>query len=157
MLDRLPEITYSLLAHIPRLEEVREVLRHSPTHARGSPASPRGAMPLGARILRAALDFDDLVCRGLSKSAAVERLTERGETDAEILKYLQGPTAERRKRDFGLKELRAGLVFAEDVKNRAGLLLVARGQTVTVSIIERLRNLAPRVGMQEPLVCYETE
>jgi hypothetical protein len=35
------------------------------------------------------------------------------------------------------------MVFADDVRSRTNTLLVARGQTVTPGIIERMRNLPP--------------
>jgi CheY-like chemotaxis protein len=156
MLDRLPEITDSLLAHIPRLEEVREILRHARPGPATNPAL-RSRPSLGARILRAALDLDDLVDRGLTRNAAIERLIQRGDTDPKILLHMQAPAHDRPKRELALKEMRPGLIIAEDVKNGAGLLLVARGQTVTISILERLRNMAPRVGLREPLICYDME
>jgi len=43
--------------------------------------------------------------------------------------------------ELPLGAVRPGMVFVEDVRTPAGLLLIARGQEVTVSLASRLRNL----------------
>lgn len=43
-------------------------------------------------------------------------------------------------REIRLSEVKLGMVFAGDVVNHAGLLLVARGQEVTTPLLERVRT-----------------
>ncbi|HEU4628101.1 MAG TPA: response regulator, partial [Gemmatimonadaceae bacterium] len=64
----VPAAAGRLVAHIPRLERVRELL-----HAVGDPAV-RDEAPLGAQLLRAALELDTLEARGLQPAAAFDEL-----------------------------------------------------------------------------------
>lgn len=43
-------------------------------------------------------------------------------------------------RDMRLRDVTLGMVFANDVSNHAGLLLIARGQEVTMPLLERVRT-----------------
>jgi hypothetical protein len=43
------------------------------------------------------------------------------------------------------------MVLAQDVRTRNGLLLVARGQEVTASLLQRLHNFSLLPGIQEPI------
>jgi hypothetical protein len=49
-----------------------------------------------------------------------------------------------------LHTVQPGMVFAEDVKTPAGLLLIARGQEVTPSLVERIKNLALNSKISDP-------
>jgi hypothetical protein len=44
------------------------------------------------------------------------------------------------------------MVLAEDVKSAHDLLLIARGQEVTPSLLERLRNLPADAGTSKPIL-----
>jgi hypothetical protein len=44
------------------------------------------------------------------------------------------------------------MAFAEDVKTRSGLLLIARGQEVTPSLVERIKNLALNSKINDPVL-----
>ncbi len=46
--------------------------------------------------------------------------------------------------------LKPGMVFCEDVRSRAGTLLVARGYTVSAGLLARLWNLPPGT-VNEPI------
>src|ERR1035441_7016488 len=64
MVRRAPEMVEQILANIPRLEEVREILRYQDKHFDGSGA-PNGtaggdAIPWGGRALKLVLDLDRL-------------------------------------------------------------------------------------------------
>ena len=51
--------------------------------------------------------------------------------------------------DLNLAQMKPGMVLVEDVRNRAGVLLVARGYTVSQGLLARLQNLAPTI--KEPI------
>lgn len=158
MVDRLPAVVDELIANIPRLEEVRRILLLYPapyTAAAGAPAAPRGkALPWGARALKLALAFDALESSGVRPAEAVALLG--SELDAydpallEELARLRGTPA------TGVEELPLaavvpGMVLAADLRSRTGVLLVARGQQVSSSLLERLTNLAGGSGVAEPV------
>ncbi len=50
-----------------------------------------------------------------------------------------------------LAEVRIGMRLASDVKTRTGTLLIAKGQSVTIQLLDRLRNFDQKVGVVEPI------
>jgi response regulator RpfG family c-di-GMP phosphodiesterase len=149
LVDHVPEVAARLIAGIPRLEEIREILLHQNTRydGTGSPAPPRrgDALPAGARLLKLATDFDVLEAQGLTAAAAVEQLAGRGGWyDPVLLAALRercgSPAAANEIQVIPLADVRVGMVFAGDVKSPSGLLLIARGQEVTESLFGRIRN-----------------
>lgn len=165
--SRLPEVTAEILGNIPRLEEVREMLRLWPSSFDGggtSDGGPAGAdIPLGARILRIAIDADDLDEQGVPKDETATRLRARtGCYDPDVLAALER-IRDAEEDDQGtmktitVKELRSGMVFAQECTTLDGRLLVARGQEVTPGVLERVRNFADNLGVKEPLSVLDCE
>lgn len=160
MVDRLPAHTEALLANIPRLEPVREILQYQGKQFDGQ-GPPRDrvlgeAIPLGARILKPVLDFDVLQARGLSIEEAFNLMRGRhGWYDPEILQAfseVRGSAGQRaRVLELPLRAVEPGMVFLEDVRTLGGLLLIARGQEVTESLAERVRCLRNYVRVAEPV------
>ena len=70
----------------------------------------------------------------------------RGRYDPDLL-ALFGSIATARSRDdfeeIPIRMVRVGMTFVEDVCSPSGLLLVARGQEATQSLVERFRNFGP--------------
>lgn len=133
-----PEIAAGLLAHIPRLGEVAAMI--------GAQQMPPGPdVPLGARILRAALDYDVELRRGLSPSLAVAALRVRQERyDPAVLAALAASVADASDvpmREVPLAGLRPGMVLARDLTNAEGTPLMLSGQRLSDASISRLRNL----------------
>jgi hypothetical protein len=54
-----------------------------------------------------------------------------------------------------LRDIVAGMLFGEDVKSAKGLLLIARGQEVTPSLLERVRNFWSELGIRERIRMIE--
>jgi response regulator RpfG family c-di-GMP phosphodiesterase len=78
MLTELQTHADDVLARIPRLETVREIVRFQrPTARTHATAMPADA-PEGARVLQAAREYDSLVWRGTSPQQAVSALFLRG-------------------------------------------------------------------------------
>ncbi|MDE3178547.1 MAG: response regulator [Acidobacteriota bacterium] len=160
MVSRLPSVTEQLLSHIPRIEEVRRILHYQSKHFDGvgdPPDRVHGAsIPWGARALKVAFDFDALESQGVLSGSALEVMRGRaGWYDPEILNaagkvYGRAP-AGTRLAEVGLHEIVPGMVFAEDVKTARGVLLIARGQEVTVGLVERIANFPPGLGIREPV------
>jgi response regulator RpfG family c-di-GMP phosphodiesterase len=153
VVTRLPDTAEQLIADIPRLDAVREILRYQDIRFDGRdetnaevPGRPaRGKIPIGARLLKVALDFDLLEMRGVPINDIVQSLLSRtGWYDPAILTALRnehgsgeaGGTAQQ----IRLVDVRVGMVFAADVRSDNGMLLVARGQEVSGSLVERIRH-----------------
>ena len=158
MLERIPHVLEQLLARIPRLESVREILR---CHTRRYNSDGKGrdqvsgeAIPWGARALKLALDFDILESEredhpfdtlrsrtGFYDSKLLEAFaTLHGSAKREILVH-----------ELRLRQIEVGMVFGEDVRSAKGLLLIARGQQVTQGLQERVRNFSVELGIREPI------
>lgn len=115
-------------------------------------------IPVGARILKVALDYDAVESRGKTVHDAVRALEgTRGAYDPAVLSALVELRTSLGKssplQELTLVNVRPGMLLASDVKSKSGLLLVARGQVVTTEMLERLRNVAARMGVAEPLTC----
>jgi response regulator RpfG family c-di-GMP phosphodiesterase len=159
MLNRLPEVVGQLLNNIPRLEVVRDIMIHQDKRFDGSGPPDNAAsgeeIPWGARVLKVVLDFDVLMTQGVSAAQAIVTMRKRaGWYDTEILEKfakLQEMGWEMEETKLALGELRPGMVFSDDVKSKNGRLLIARGYEVTVSLLEKIRNLSPTIGVSQPL------
>lgn len=153
MIGRLPAITEKLLSNIPRLESVREILIAS--------ASPEGMSaeakpPFGARILKVAIDFDELESRGMLAELAIE--TMRGRKDAydpvvfEAFAEINGGVERRAEvRALTANQLQPGMLLAEPLTSPSGSLICGRGQLLGETLIEHLKNLALGHGVREPI------
>jgi response regulator RpfG family c-di-GMP phosphodiesterase len=155
-----PSVGRQLIRAIPRLEEVAEMigLQDARFDGKGGQGAPAGeAIPIGARLLKVALDLDDRMSRGTAKDVAVEVLCAvEGAYDPAILQALRelqrtwrAPT----EREVTVKDLIPGMVIATNLCAQSGLLLVAAGQQVTASLIQRLDNWSrsPTHKIQEPV------
>lgn len=165
MVARLPEVAVELLAPIPRLGPVREILRYQQKGFDGSgvPADDLSGheLPLGSRILKVVLDLQDLEGRGLDAETVRDTLKSRSKSyDPEVLAALLSSKAARPQkvlRELLAKELRAGMVLAEDVTTVNGAVLLAKGVEVTDALRMRLSNFASRGTVVEPIRAYVIE
>jgi response regulator RpfG family c-di-GMP phosphodiesterase len=157
MVKRVPAVTEQLLANIPRLEPVREILAFLEMRFDGEGGARKGAaLPLGARMLRIALDYDALETQGIESNAALETLRSRkGQYDPDLVTafgvMLGAQQQQAVVRELKLALIRPGMVFMEDVRTSSGALLIARGHEITASLIERIRNFSKNDGIPEPL------
>ena len=156
MVDRMPQFARRLLANIPRLEGVIAIL-----DAYSNPAGfAADQIPLGANVLRIAVDYEELESSGLTDSVALGALRGRGSYEPSLLDAFSRAVGVGRSaptvRELPLSSLRPGMTLADDVRTLAGGLLVARGHTVTDQLIERLANLRAG-GVREPLRVIESD
>jgi response regulator RpfG family c-di-GMP phosphodiesterase len=152
MVARLPAATDRLLGHIPRLEAVRVMLAHAQEPYRQSdaiqPEAETQLVNLGAKLIKAAIGFDALMQSGLSAADAVAVMrAQRERFDQQIVNalgelYVTG-NDHKEIIEVPVGALLAGMVLAEDLTTRSGVLLVARGYEVTSTFIERIRNYKP--------------
>lgn len=155
MLDRMPKVLEQILANIPRLETVREILRlYSRKYEELSVSAH--AVSWGTRALKLAVDYDKLESSLDAHAHPFDVLRSRsGWYDpvlVEALAELQG--SGRREvivLELSLRELTVGMCFDQDVRSSKGLLLIARGQEVTPGLLERVRNFSSGLGIHEPI------
>lgn len=159
MLGRVPKIVEQLLANIPRLERVREILHLYSRHFSGDEMEGQ-PLPWGARALKIAIDYDILESQMKVNGEPFEVLRGRsGWYDPEILEgfaQLHGSSKQELVlRELTLADMAPGMLFGEDVKSAKGLLLIARGQEVTNSLLERIRNFSTELGIKEKIQMVE--
>ncbi len=157
MVQRVPELTRRILENIPRLEGVLEILANYQRPYRQTGAGL--SLPLGARILRIALDHDALEAHCADEGVALAAMRGRERLyDPDLLEVfatvVTGDSGSRRVREIRSGQLRPGMMLADDVRSDTGALLIARGHTATDQLIARLRNL--RSGsIREPVLVVD--
>jgi response regulator RpfG family c-di-GMP phosphodiesterase len=147
LLARLPRLAEQLVASIPRLEAVRAILLHQSASFASEADVPAAladvVVPIGARLLRVAQDFDVLETQGMTPAVALDVLDGRtGLYDPAVLAALRRVCGVEIQvsaiGEMRLADVQLGMIFASDVVTANGLLLVARGQEVTAGLLERI-------------------
>jgi response regulator RpfG family c-di-GMP phosphodiesterase len=154
-----PSIASDLLAHIPRMDKIAEIITFQEKHFDGSgiPHEPLAGkdIPQGARILKAVLDFDTLVARGVPKDETVNHLGKRpGIHDPAVLAALEAVLAVERGyaiRGVKVAELQDDMILDQDLLTVDGRLLITSGYQVNQTMRERLKQFAQSPGVREPI------
>lgn len=155
-----PAVGYQLLVNIPRLDMIAQIIAGqqqpylhpvSPHHLN----SDKDMIALGSQLLRLALDYDIQVSRGITKKLAIAMLYSRADSyNPHLLEALTNLNKEAENEAIkGVKvdELKIGMVIAQDVWSKTQVLLVHKGEEVTLPMLIRLRNFAHGIGVQEPI------
>ncbi|MDB4640682.1 response regulator [Pirellulaceae bacterium] len=160
--EQHPDIGKRLLENIPRLENVARIVAYQEKHFDGGgfPNDELSAeeIPIGARIVKAALDFDTEENRNSDAGAAfVAQKRNSTRYDPTVLRSLQEVIfrlSNGSAKEISLDEIRTGMVFAKNVMAEKDRLLIAKGHEVTESALKLLKNYASRDVLQLPLwVC----
>jgi response regulator RpfG family c-di-GMP phosphodiesterase len=159
LFDMHPMIASDLISKIPRMQNVSEIIRYQEKNFDGSgnPKDSRKgeAIPLGSRILKAALDFDLLETKGMQKGRALMTLKKRsGYYDPSILAALEsaiGDMAKYEIKNVTFKELKPNMILNDGIRTKDGRLLIARGQNITAILLKRLDNFVKTTGIEEPI------
>jgi hypothetical protein len=155
-----PEVSYSILSSIPRLDGVAEMVAWQ-RYALKDLADMEGVdlegpTVAGAQMLKLAHDYDRLLSIGKRHHEAVEMLrTRRAVYLEKLLDALESlhedeEDEETVVRSVCVDDLAIGMTFDEDVTAPNQVVLVGAGQSVTVALIKRLRNFASGIGVNEP-------
>jgi response regulator RpfG family c-di-GMP phosphodiesterase len=145
--DAHPGVARDLLSKIPRMEPIAWMIGHQNHSPKGDdlPKMDMADLRLGANLLRAVLAFDQLVSKGLPQSEAAGRLArEHADFDPRIFQALAELGGEKNLavvRSCDVDELVPfEMVLQEDLRAKNGMLLVAKGQEVTSTLILKLKN-----------------
>ncbi len=159
MVRRVPEAGSNLLTHIPRLEPVARIVLFQQKHFDGSgfPLDRAGGLeiPLGARLLKVLLDLGQQEARSRSRREALSHMRERvGCYDLQLLDSVAGVLGEGTPKPtvgIAFKDLKPGHVLVSHVVTKQNLLIIAAGNRVSPTLLERLRNFAALSGVKEPI------
>jgi response regulator RpfG family c-di-GMP phosphodiesterase len=144
--DGAPAVAQKLLGHIPRLEQVMEILAASRTKVE----LPDGLVKDGAGILRLVLEYDAQIAQGHSSDVALSSVrAQSGRYDVKLvtnLAALVGLSAGAPEvKEVAVAGLTPGMVFMDDLSTQIGTLLVPKGFEVTEAFLERARNFGPGI------------
>lgn len=151
---RLPRIGHDLLAAIPRLGGVANIVLYQHKHFNGEGFPADGVagtdIPVGARMLKILNDRLDLESDGVVKRQAFLALEARkGVYDHNLLvqcftcfgTFLVNPlSASLPILTVAANALRPGQVVVSAINSTTGVLLVGSGHRLTAPVIERIRN-----------------
>jgi CheY-like chemotaxis protein len=155
--DHHPEIGAKLLERIPRLGEVAEIVSRQRKTAQelGKEPGLAPSVSRGSQILAACLEFDELTTLGATGARALAAMGSRqGAYSPDVLNAMKSMHPMREgaiAKDVYVVELQDGMILGQDVRSKNDTLIVASGQRVTRSMIERLRNYHHLRGVREPI------
>lgn len=154
-------IARNLLEKIPRLETVATIVGYQDKHFDGS-GNPKGSasgdeIPLGARILKVASDFEIAYRQSDDAAAAFRDLSNRSrQYDPQLLislkQVLRNGLCQSSRREVSIDQLAVGMVLASEVRTADWRLMVNSGQEVTESIRRRLRDLCDKKAVDSTFV-----
>jgi ActR/RegA family two-component response regulator len=154
-----PAVAERLLENIPRLEKVARMIRNQsiapPLDERsdGLFAATDG-VTLGTAILRTALEFDRLASVGKLRRDALLQMRQSGLFHRRLLDALESAdvqSAERKVLMIRVSELNTSMIANQDICANNGVLLLPKGEDLTMPMIEKLRGFAKTVGIPQPL------
>jgi response regulator RpfG family c-di-GMP phosphodiesterase len=148
--DGVPGVASKLLAHIPRLEPVLQILNAIRASDKELKALGDGTIGLGARMLLLALDHDTLIAQGHNVEVVVQNLRAKSGRYGEALvekfaKLLGAGSATAEVRELPLRLVQPGMTIMEDLRTHLGTLLVPRGFEVSETFLERMRNFGATI------------
>jgi len=142
-----PQIAHDLLARIPRLELVADMIlqqKEVPTDLLRSLSPDAESVRRGAQMLRVSLAFDRLLSTGSERQDALLALSRNpAEYDAKMVAALgdfrtsRGPTELRA---IDVRDLRTGMILNEHLRSTTGMLLAAKGQEVSHALVKAVHN-----------------
>jgi response regulator RpfG family c-di-GMP phosphodiesterase len=157
MIDAIPRVAVRLLADIPRLDVVVDIVRglyEDGVHARESAATAR--VRVAVMVLRAAIAYEGFRGRGMATDRMLSVLTADAKIDPEILAALGQvhgtATTDAAVTAYRIAELEVGMRIAEDVVGANGAILIGSGMQVTDMLVERLTNFQCKGQLVEPVM-----
>jgi response regulator RpfG family c-di-GMP phosphodiesterase len=147
-LGEAPKLTQTLLARIPRLENVAAMLTLA-THGKLKMPVATEVEAIAA-ILMLVLEYDFLTSQHKSAADAVSTLQARyGKKHEKPLMHLSemcgAVESKPRVREVRLQDVQAGMILMDDVRTDTGILLVSSGYEVSESFVNRMRNFGQKV------------
>jgi response regulator RpfG family c-di-GMP phosphodiesterase len=149
-----PDAGFRLLSQIPRLENVAEMIRLQQVETSNGATSDTAEQ--GSRMLRTAQELDRRTLRGTPfKTACDELRAAPRKFPSVLLDALKDYSPSRV--HFEVKHLPApqllpGMILVDEVVTAdRSLTVVSKGATLTVTLIERVRNFAKTRGVLEPI------
>jgi response regulator RpfG family c-di-GMP phosphodiesterase len=152
LVDAHPAVAHRLLAAIPRLGRVADIVRLQ----RGTSRIEDATLARAVDLLRAALALDQLLARRVPLAEALEALTTRHHDPAIV--HALGAHAQPAPgtRAVCLADAWVGWVLDRDVMAPTGAMLAKAGMTLSPVLLEALHRFARGAGVVEPIYVRAT-
>jgi response regulator RpfG family c-di-GMP phosphodiesterase len=162
LLSTVPQIGYTLIKNIPRLERLAEIILYQHKHfdGQGFPVNTvrEEQIPVGARIIKILIDLQKE--QGTLDDRFGKLFQRKSVYDPKLLSHIAKimggeipeETTTAARYQITAAQLLVGQVVLEDVETKDGLLLMAAGSTLTETLIERLINYSRMVGLKKSIV-----
>lgn len=148
-----PRVAQNLLAPVPRLERVAEIIGARADSLRllvdRLHADPKDRVAIAAVLLHGVIAVDRALARGAPASEAVAELERSagGQLPDALAQALANPPDMTRDvivRELSIRELASGMTLDQDILGINGTLLLSRGHELGPALLERLRIYARR-------------
>jgi response regulator RpfG family c-di-GMP phosphodiesterase len=149
-----------LLSNIPRLEGISEGVYYQfkQFNGKGFPFNRIEGknIPIIGRILKVVIDFDTLTAKGMTARQAVEKMLNHPEyydpdifaaLDAEVLSIVTGFVVNA----VPIANLVNGMLLADDIRDKHGVILLSKGQEITEILKLRLLVFSRLGRVSEPI------
>jgi response regulator RpfG family c-di-GMP phosphodiesterase len=154
-----PLVGYDQIAKIPRMENIALMIKYQQKAFDGSgfPLDDiqGDEIPLGSRLMKIALDFDQVKTKNSSSHEALEHI--RGQChlyDPQVLSALEQAVLTEKKyvqRELNIRQLNEGMILLDDILNSEGLLLACKDQEITETTVLRLIAFQKNSPVKEPV------
>jgi hypothetical protein len=163
MLDHVHERGADLLAQIPNLTAVADIIRFQGKNYDGTGIPDQSVagerIPQGARILKILNDLFKLKEAGRTQDEAIAEMLDReGRYDPELLKIAGHCFAISLPSKIAaasiptsVEKLRPGQLLVSNIETSDGVLVLRDGQVISPRLIHKLRNFAFTSGIREPI------
>ncbi len=148
----------TLLEKIPRLENVTKMIEWQQLQYNKYTDAMKTLyfeeVIIGAQILKAVIDLDLQLFRGMGRGDALSWMRkQRNCYNPEVLDALETFEPENRGQILSLNvsHISDGMVAAEDVMAKNGVMIIPKGQIITQPLLQGLRNFSMQVGVVEPI------
>lgn len=155
-----PAVGASLIGSVKYLKKVSEIIRshHEEFNGTGFPDGLRGSLiPEGARVIKIANDYDNLIVKAGRTPEEAIHLIERGSYESydpkiasrfakvirSSIKWLYGTLVKVK-----LEDIRSGMYLFEDVLLTNGVLFLPKGIVISEDIIQKISKLSPMLDME---------
>jgi hypothetical protein len=156
VLQDIPLISNKMINHIPRLENIAEMVRLSNevNHLiHKDLGAVRGRVLRGADILKIALKFDKILESGHNLTSAINLLQQGDELNPEIIEKLSNIKIghEEDALTVNVNNLLPGMVLLEDMITDNQSTLLAKGTELTEALLLRIRLYTQNQKMSRPI------
>ncbi|MET0793610.1 MAG: HD domain-containing phosphohydrolase [Polyangiaceae bacterium] len=150
--DEHPESAYRLLSGIPRFGEVAEMIK---LQGPGPHADPTTDVERGGALLRIAIATDHSLESGRSMADAIAEVGRKlsvGELSLlNTLSDFRAALASSAIRTLKVAQMTAQMQLEEDVRTKAGVVVVPKGRELSMVLLERLCKFSNAGTLVEPI------